>query len=513
MPGKILVVDDVATNRIILKATLGIACYDVIQAGDGPTALALAQAEQPDLILLDLVMPVMSGLEVLTALKANTCTARIPVVIVSARVDTRSRIAALEAGAEDFLSKPVDDMLLAARVRSLLRMRLLTEELGLRDATRRALGFCEAQSPFTKAGVRDAQRAAGAASAGTIAFVDLGGTPMHRLERLIAALPGDVASLSRSDAIRLARQPSRPNARTDDTLLPRPDVYVVNATSESAQEALLLLSDLRASAATCRAAILLALPEAARRHIAIAFDLGASDVLTLPLCDREMALRVQHQRRRASEALTLHRQVRDGLHLATTDPLTNVANRRFGLNYLEHAIEHAAEGDEPLSVLMLDLDRFKSVNDHYGHAAGDAVLRTVVARLRPHLSDSNLLARLGGEEFLVVLPRCDAEEAVRTADRLRRALDAFPIPVPGPVDGPFPQSRSAVSDRRLHQTVSIGVATAPFPCGGLDPRAGDLAETARALLDRADAALLQAKAAGRNRVVTWRTGDRNGAAA
>src|SRR6056297_1323740 len=133
MSGKILVVDDVATNRIILKVKLASACYDVLQADGGAAALRIARAEQPDLILLDVAMPDLDGIEVCRRLKADAETADIPVIVVTAYDDTRAKLAALEAGAEEFMSKPLDDLGLLAPVRSVLRARSIAAELALRE--------------------------------------------------------------------------------------------------------------------------------------------------------------------------------------------------------------------------------------------------------------------------------------------------------------------------------------------------------------------------------------------
>ena len=132
MSGKILIVDDVATNRIVYKVKLGAACYAPILAADGQSCLALARSEKPDLILLDLVLPDMNGTEVLQHLRADPVTAEIPVVVFSAELNAEARLAALAAGADDFLTKSVDDQTLMARLRNLLRGREALAELAAR---------------------------------------------------------------------------------------------------------------------------------------------------------------------------------------------------------------------------------------------------------------------------------------------------------------------------------------------------------------------------------------------
>jgi diguanylate cyclase (GGDEF)-like protein len=170
--------------------------------------------------------------------------------------------------------------------------------------------------------------------------------------------------------------------------------------------------------------------------------------------------------------------------LATTDALTGLANRRHLLAELEKELRRAARSGRPLSVLMVDLDRFKGVNDQYGHAAGDAVLVAVAGRCLARLRAIDLCGRIGGEEFVVLLPETDAEGAATTAERLCADLAGTSIETTaGPVT----------------VTVSIGVAAhlprGPHPDQGADH---DVTGEAQTLLQRADGALYEAKAGGRN---------------
>ena len=143
MSGRVLVVDDVATNRLLLRAKLSSAYYDVVVAENGAQALELARSEQPDMVMLDVMMPDMDGFAVCAALKASEDTAHIPVIMVTALDTPEERIRGLEAGADDFLSKPFNDLALFARVRNLMRMKMMFDELRLRDMTSRELGLAD----------------------------------------------------------------------------------------------------------------------------------------------------------------------------------------------------------------------------------------------------------------------------------------------------------------------------------------------------------------------------------
>ena len=143
MSGRVLVVDDVATNRLLLRAKLSSAYYDVVVAENGLQALEMARGEQPDMVMLDVMMPDMDGFAVCAALKAAEETAHIPVIMVTALDTPEERIRGLEAGADDFLSKPFNDLALFARVRNLMRMKMMFDELRLRDMTSRELGLVD----------------------------------------------------------------------------------------------------------------------------------------------------------------------------------------------------------------------------------------------------------------------------------------------------------------------------------------------------------------------------------
>lgn len=508
MTGRILVVDDVATNRIILKAKLAINCYDVIQAASGPQALAAARAARPDLILLDLAMPGMSGIEVCERLKADPDTASIPVVVVTSYSDTRSKLAALKAGAEDFLTKPVDDMVLSARVRSILRARVLAEELELREGTRRALGFSEAPAAYVPP--RGAARLTEVASAGRSAadrparialLAPDGAAAAAWRSGLAAHLDHRIDVMSRSEVLQLAREAAFFGESVEDAAVEAPvelpEVFLIGTDLDQPGGGLMLLSELRASPATRHAAILMVLPgglEAGGSAAPMAYDLGASDLLTGPVEPEEMALRVSTQLARARTTNAMRRRLRDGLQLAVTDPLTGLYNRRYALSHLERLVSRSAARSRDFAVLVLDIDRFKAVNDEFGHAAGDAVLRAVASRLRDSVSSVDLVARFGGEEFLIVLPDTERCAALAIADDLRREVEAMAIPVPPP-----PLARGPQPERTLRQTVSIGVAVWPDRGAGASAAASD-AEQAALLIDLADRALYGAKAAGRNRV-------------
>ncbi|RWR49344.1 diguanylate cyclase [Sinirhodobacter ferrireducens] len=465
MAGRILIVDDVATNRIVLKVKLSAARYETMQAGSGAEALRLVGQYAPDLILLDVQLPDMSGLEVLRRLKADPATAGIPVLMITAFPDPRTRLEALRAGAADHLMKPLDEQLLLARLRSLLRLRETEQELTLRERTFRDLGFAEGPALFE--------------TRSRIALIGCTRDEARSWKRCLAH------HLGTGSAVVVAREDALGNGAVAQGY----DAYVISADLGRPGDGLRLMSELHSRARSRDAVICIALPEGASDSAAMALDLGAADLLPevmgAPFAAQEAALRLDRALARKHRHERLRDHLTDGLRLAMTDPLTGLHNRRYAMSQLARLAERARSTGRPFAVMALDLDRFKSVNDTWGHAAGDAVLVEVAQRLRAQLRQVDLLARIGGEEFLVALPETGPEAAQASAERLCQAISEAPIELP----------EGETEPRAIQITASIGLALC-------DP----LADSApvEALIARADRALLGSKAGGRNQVRVFR---------
>lgn len=452
MAGKILIVDDVATNRIVLKVKLASAYYETIQAPNGTEALRLARETRPDLLLLDIELPDLDGIAVCEELKADPMTRDIPVVMVTAVRDTSRKMQALRAGAEEVIWKPLDETVLLARIRSLLRARETAQQLGLRDTTYRELGFAEPVQNFAE------QALVGLVAARTE-------TALAWKHALQDFLDDRIVVLDREGA--LGKQASGPP----------PDVYVVAADLTRPGEGLRLLSELRSRADSRYSEVCVILPPNARETAAMALDLGASDLIEANADPEEMALRIHTQITRKRQSDRLRASLADGLRLAMVDPLTGLHNRRYALPHLARIAERATVAERKFAVMVLDLDRFKSVNDIHGHAAGDRVLVEIAERLKSNLRAVDLLARIGGEEFLVALPDTTPEAAQATAERLRRIVGERPVSLPNGA-GSIPV------------TMSIGLAIGPSQASA----------TIEDLIGLADRALLGSKAEGRNQV-------------
>lgn len=464
MAGTILIVDDVAVNRIVLKVKLAAACYETLQAENGLAALQIARDAAPDIVLLDVMLPDIDGLEVCRRLKSDVTTHDIPVIMITAVSDADARVQALQAGADDFLTKPVDELLLLARLRSLMRTRETAEGLRLRDTTARDLGFAEPESEFVGPGI--VALVAGCTE-----------TAMAWRRELAPYLQDRMVIMGREGALAEMVWTGALGAEI-------PDLFVIAADMAQSGDGLRLVSELRSRNGTRHAAICIVLGPASRDSSAMALDLGADDLLFSGSDPREMALRVATQLRRKRQADRLRASVRDGLRAAVIDPLTGLYNRRYAIPHLARIAERSGETGKWFAVMMLDIDRFKAVNDTYGHAGGDTVLVEVASRLRDNLRAVDLVARIGGEEFLVILPDTTLGQAHMAAERLCEVVHERPIILP--------------NGARIEVTVSIGLAI-----GGGRGAASQF--DVPSLIEQADHAMLSAKTDGRNRVIVSRT--------
>jgi diguanylate cyclase (GGDEF)-like protein len=301
MTHTIVLAEDSLVMRAVVRRCLDDHDYVVVEAEDGAEALTACKTSHPAVVLLDIEMPVLDGYQVLDAIKADPELADIPVVFLTGRTDTADIVEGLRRGAHDYLKKPFEPAELIARVSAAVRLKVLQDELRLRNAELDALG--------------------------------------------------------------------------------------------------------------------------------------------------------------------------------RIDSLTGLFNRRHGVESLARQISMVRRHDLPLTVLMIDLDHFKTVNDRFGHPGGDAVLCELAARLRLCLRTEDVAARWGGEEFMLVLPATDLQGAIALAERIRSSVKADPFTID--------------ADRKCDITLSIGCAA--FAGGEPD-----------ALVKRADEALYEAKEAGRDRVVAWK---------
>jgi two-component system cell cycle response regulator len=447
MSGRVLVVDDVEANVKLLEAKLSSEYFDVLSAYNGRTALQIADAELPDVILLDVMMPRMDGFEVCRQLKANQRTADIPVVMVTALSDVANRLRGLEAGADDFLTKPVNDIALFARVRSLVRLKRMMEEWRFRE------GICGRFSGRDTTAAEDVGPA-------RILIVESDGFAAARMAETLQPIAHSVTRAT--------------NCAEAQALLDGATELIIASLSIPGSDSLRIVSQCRANEAFRQLPILLIAEEADLPRLAKGLDLGANDYLIRPVDRNELLARTATQVRRKRLQDRLQESYQRSLALALTDELTGLYNRRFLFAHLDELIERVNKGGISAAILLFDIDHFKYVNDTRGHPAGDDVLRELAARTTNSVRSVDLVARLGGEEFVVVMPETDLAVAAAVAERLRQAVAREPFTV-----------RS--SGDRLPVTISIGVTA-------ISEKGDDRDQ----VLKRADQALYSAKSGGRN---------------
>ena len=464
MTGKVLIADGLATHRISLAAALDRAFYDVIVTGSGAEALRALRRERPDIVIASTALPDMEPARFCTSARALSGGGEMPVILLGGALSRPERLALLAAGADDVLSAPVDRSLLLAGLRNRLRARAADAELTLRDDTRLALGLAEAAGTAFQPPARVALIKMSAADDMSPA-----------LERLRSLVPDRIEPLPAAEALRASASASPTEA------------FIIVETGDQPRGGLALLTQLRASPSARNAALIYVGRGSRPRQAAAALDLGADDVLMGAFDPDELALRLPRQIARKRNRDRQRTNLRDGAQAALIDPLTGLYNRRYALPHVARLLERATERNRGFALLLADLDHFKAVNDRFGHAAGDVVLRELAQRMSAILRPSDLVARIGGEEFLVTLPDATAETAHAIAQRLRASVAARRFALPG-------------TPARLPVTLSIGLALSGT---GATPGAD-------ALLERADRALYAAKDAGRDRVMAWH--DPNGAA-
>jgi two-component system cell cycle response regulator len=453
MTARVLVVDDVPANVKLLEARLSAEYFDVTAAHSGTEALALCARAECDIVLLDVMMPDMDGFEVCRRLKTNPATHHIPVVMVTALDQPSDRVAGLEAGADDFLTKPVSDVALIARVRSLTRLKMMTDELRMRAVTSKEIGI---ESPEREAVAETGRN-------GKILIVDDRRSSYDRIATMLGA----------EHMIEVESEPNNALFRAAEGNY---ESLIVSLGLENF-DGLRLCSQLRSLERTRNLPILAVSDGEDGARLARGLEIGINDYVVRPIDKNELLARVRTQVRRKRYTERLRDNVQLSIELAITDQLTGLYNRRYMETHLGTLVEQAAARGKPIAVLVLDIDFFKAINDGHGHDAGDDVLREFAIRMRKSIRGIDLACRYGGEEFVIVMPETDMAVAATVAERLRRRI----------ATEPFPIDRGRKS---IEVTISIGIASLE----SADDNAANM-------LKRADQALYRAKRDGRNRVV------------
>lgn len=451
MTARVLVVDDIKANVKLLEARLSAEYFEILTAYSGAEALELCAKKRVDIILLDVMMPGMDGFEVCRRLKAGADTQHIPVIMITALDTPSDRLKGLEVGADDFLTKPVDDVALITRVKNLVRLKMLTDEMTMRAETGSQMGINDKAIPVFSQDI-----------VGKILMVEDNQRASERI----------VKPLAERHEIEVEPSPQEALFHLADHNY---DLVIVSLDLEGV-DGLRLCSQVRSLERTRNLPLLIIVSPGDEARLLRGLDMGVNDYMTRPICPNELMARVNTQIRRKTYTDYLRNCLETKVELAVTDALTGLHNRHYLESHLKTLYEDAKKTGKSLSVLMTDIDYFKSVNDTYGHGVGDEVLKEFARRLRANIRGVDLACRMGGEEFVIVMPETNLIECYNVGERLRKAVEIETFILEG-------------SDTPLEITTSVGIASTSNQPLTLDE-----------LLKQADKALYCAKRDGRNRV-------------
>jgi len=476
-PIRILYMEDDPGLARLFKKRLERAGYVVDIARDGEEGLAMYEAGSYDVVATDQHMPVQTGLEVIRILAARGPLP--PMIMVTGTGSEQIAVEAMKLGAGDYIVKDIEGgylELLPTVIERVLQQRRLVEEKQRAEAERERLLVAE----------REQRLLAETLAEVTLAITSLIGHEavldeiLRQVQRIVPYSSANITLLE-DDTLRVARWRS----------------YEEFGGEELVSSLVQALDDLTVDLDVIQSRQSLVIPDTRQEPRWVVFPETAwiRSYLVIPIClhdqvrgllrldgdtpgkfSAEDAKRLQPLANAAAIALENARLFGEVQRLAITDGLTGTYNRRHFFELAEHELNRASRFGHPVSAILLDVDHFKQVNDTYGHAAGDQVLRVLAERCGESIRDIDILGRYGGEEFAIILPATDLSGARNVAERLRQCISDVPV----------------LTDRGdITITISVGVASND--------------QDVAALLNRADAAMYAAKQAGRNRVAVFRS--------
>jgi two-component system cell cycle response regulator len=458
---RVLAVDDLQANLKLLSARLTAEYYSVKTLSAGLDTLEYCRNHPVDVVLLDIVMPGLDGFETCRALKSDAITRDIPIILLTALQDETSRIKGLNAGADDFLPKPVNDVALISRIRNLASQKQMLEDMRTHsmNAFRK-----DVDTGGDGDGFEDSEESLDDGRNGQILVFDDDQTSADKIFRSLSFEQG-IKTVYTAEAAYSALNVSDWDA-------------VIVSLGLTSSDPLSFLSKLKAPLEHRHLPTLVVAKPEDEKRLQRCFDLGATNYVISPYPERELAARMRREVYRHRMLRELRLEVETTLELAVIDPLTGLQNRRFLERQMSTLIDQSLRYQRDLSVMIMDIDKFKSVNDIHGHAVGDVVLKEISHRIRRSLRGSDLACRFGGEEFVCVLAETELDVAILAAERLRKEIESVPFIIND--DG-----------SQLNVTASFGIT-----------QFKGRKDSADAMLKRADEALYRAKEAGRNQVVS-----------
>ena len=453
---RILIVDDEPLNVKLLEAKLSAENYETSTAYSGEEALEKIADAAPDLILLDIMMPDMNGYEVTQRLKDNPDSRDIPVILVTALDGTDNKIKGLEAGADEFLNKPVSTPELLARVKSLLRLKEYQDQLKTPSHSEKIFTAPIGAESATQKSV----------DLPSILLVEDDEKDAKLIQSYLYGEPYQIKLVKDGEETLSCVEQEKIDLIMLDILLPGINGFEVcrrlkkNDRTRNIQiVAITSLGDLESKIK--------------------GLELGADDYLVKPINRHELGVRVKALIKKKAYLDSLHTNYEIAVHSAITDKLTGLYNQAYFKHFLDFEVRRSLRQKTPVTLLMIDVDDFKQYNDGLGHLAGDGILMELGELIRTNIRDIDLAARYGGEEFAVVLPNTAIDEAEMSAERIRQIVHGHTF-------------SHIESSSMKNLSISAGLAIYPYDADSVD-----------GLILQADSALYQAKKAGKNRVCLY----------
>jgi len=450
---RILIVDDEPVNIKVLEAKLPAKEYEVIRAFSGKEALEKVADTAPEVILLDIMMPEMDGYEVTKTLKTDPKTSHIPIIIVTALTETKDKLKALDAGAEEFISKPVNTTELIARIKSMLRLRQYREQLDIRSQSE--------ESFISPPGQGEPVRADAASP--HILLVEDNDSDSKLVQSYLHGQPYRVTVAATGEEALLHAEREKVDLVLLDIMLPGLNGFEVCRSLRKME-----------NGRNIQIVIITCLNDLENKLRGI--QLGADDFLIKPINGRELTGRIHILLEKKSYMDSLWFNCETALNASIIDGLTGLYNNAYFKRFLDLEIKRSLRHGYPVSLVMIDIDDFKRHNDTLGHPAGDMILKEVAQLIRKNVREIDLPARYGGDEFAIVLPYCDRENALNVLNRIRGAIASHTFAHKAPFN---PGS----------VTLSMGLAISPAD-----------GSTFEVLIIKADEMLYKAKNEGKDRI-------------
>jgi len=446
---KILIVDDESLNVKLLAAMIPSDQYDTVTAYNGEEALKIVFDLHPDIILLDIMMPGLDGYELTQRLKSDPESRDIPIVLVTAFGGTDCEIKGLEAGADEFLNKPVNRTELLARVKSLLCLRQYKEQIKSRTGSINSITHKNKDKNFAENEI----------NLPTILIVEDDKMDAKLTQSYLQGEPYQIKLAKDGDEAISRAQQERIDVILLDLILPRKNGFEVCSTLKEMERT-----------QNIQIVVITGLSDLDSKLKGI--ELGVDDYLVKPVNMHVLRTRVKSLVKKKALLDKLCDRYEMAIHSAITDKLTGLYNRRYFDYFLDLEIKRSSRQKASLALLMIDIDNFKPINDTFGHLFGDSILNKLGELLKAKTRETEMVARYGGDEFAIVMSNTGLTEAVQIAERIRQSIQAF-----------------SFGTKNSLATVSIGIAMYPLDANSLNE-----------LIEKSDNSLYKAKHGGKNRV-------------